>query len=750
MMKKAIAVFIVILTVLFCFPVTVFAVNNSSHINHKTHLQGLVTDENCETDFCGEFYCETCGKTYLAPVTYKDLGMPIINIEGSLEGMSKDKKKNVVISYSSESLSFTSDATLKWQGNTSINYPKKNYSLALLKSDGSKNKIKIVSEWGKQSKYCLKANWVDASQARNIVSGKILSQVIHSRNKDDELNELNNGGAVDGFPVTMYLNGKFLGLYTFNIPKDKWMFDMDDESKYQALLFGGRWSDSTALQKEISDTTNWEADCWDIEYCSTEDDEEIGEVWAFESMNNFIRFLINNDGEAFKRTIKYYTDVDRAIDTFIYVYFISAYDCLSKNMIWATYNGTRWIPCLYDMDGSWGLKWDGSVSYSPSGPNLSGSKNLLFQRLIDNYYDEIKARYIELRNSVLNVPNICKTFSGFFNKIPDFVYEADFEKWQDIPSQTTNNYAQIKKYATDRIYYLDKFFKVSITEPGYNININCPHGDVYIYNVDGNPELNNSTVSINPETGVPAVDGSGQVTFSVKPQDEYNIINSVIIAGKNSGMTVEADSEKINTYHINNITDNITVLVKFKKSQSFVSLSPAESSTTVVDVQNRCISGIAPKLNNLKKFAATTENDLDILYGDELLGTGTTVYITENGDIVDTYKILLYGDVDGDARCDANDALIVNMLINGMLTREQVGEIAYRAADCNHDGVVDDKDYSLLVSAGLMLETISQTEDTENLLIQSEENIQTEILSLPDIFIRLLKVFFSFFINLYR
>ena len=42
---------------------------------------------------------------------------------------------------------------------------------------------------------------------------------------------------IDGYPVEIYINGEFLGLYTWNIPKDKWTFNMTgDENTREALL----------------------------------------------------------------------------------------------------------------------------------------------------------------------------------------------------------------------------------------------------------------------------------------------------------------------------------------------------------------------------------------------------------------------------------------------------------------------------------------------------------------------------------
>lgn len=71
------------------------------HSGHITSLKEILTGTDCATDFCGRFYCEDCRETYYAPITCDDIGIPIVNIKGSLDGISKDVKVNVNIDYSS-------------------------------------------------------------------------------------------------------------------------------------------------------------------------------------------------------------------------------------------------------------------------------------------------------------------------------------------------------------------------------------------------------------------------------------------------------------------------------------------------------------------------------------------------------------------------------------------------------------------------------------------------------------------------
>ncbi len=91
------------------------------------------------------------------------------------------------------------------------------------------------------------------------------------------------------------------------------------------------------------------------------------------------------------------------------------------------------------------------------------------------------------------------------------------------------------------------------------------------------------------------------------------------------------------------------------------------------------------------------------------LGTGSKAIITDGADIIGEYTVVIFGDIDGNGWYDANDAFLVKMLVSGLLTREVVGEAVYKAADCNHDGAVDELDVQLLERASVLLDNVNQS-----------------------------------------
>lgn len=171
----------------------------------KPHTKGsyikLTTDSIENVANPGVFECAVCHEEYYDTVTHEDIDIPILSITGDLSGISKNNKKQIIATYTDDNQSFEYNATLKLQGASSIAYPKKNYNIQFFKDDTykSKQKVQLVESWGKQNKYTLKANYVDFSEMRNVISGKIYGDIVHSRSIDDEYNALTNGGAIDGY-----------------------------------------------------------------------------------------------------------------------------------------------------------------------------------------------------------------------------------------------------------------------------------------------------------------------------------------------------------------------------------------------------------------------------------------------------------------------------------------------------------------------------------------------------------------------
>jgi len=371
---------------------------------------------------------------------------------------------------------FEGYATMKFQGQTSRKYPKKNYNVKFYKDAelDKKNKVVLNEAWGKQNKYCLKANWTDFGHSRNLLAGRLWGQMVSTRADVEPLLMASaNKGAMDGFPVIVYLNDNYWGMYTLNTAKDEWAFNMDD-NEGEGIMY---MSKSNDWSKHVTETMT---EPWEIEYNATEDD---GAEWMLNSFNSLID-LVNNKNSlsngAWKEQIATKLDVNAVVDWMIFSTSINAWDNYCHNTLFATYDGKVWMPCMYDLDQTFGKQNNSSATlFNPTDyiPYFEGdtikinayahtnfvNKDPLWTKFYELYRPQLHARYIELRQSVLTAANITQMFTNWTSAIPQAIRDADYEKWPaqyyasfyNKMGELNNKYVT---YITNRLVALDAFY----------------------------------------------------------------------------------------------------------------------------------------------------------------------------------------------------------------------------------------------------------------------------------------------------
>lgn len=386
-------------------------------------------------------------------------------------GPLQQTKDEAVVSfrYISKTEDISGYAEIKAQGNSSMSYPKKNQTVKLFKDAECTEKLKVdFKGWGKQNKFCFKANWIDLTHARNVVSARLWADVVKSRANYAELPELlrttPNQGAMDGFPIKVYANGVYQGRYTLNIPKDKWAFNMDDDLDNHCVLCGENYASGCFRATANINESDWTDEIHDTVPTS------IKTRW-----NEVIRFVMNSTDDDFKANLGNYFDVDSLIDYHLFGLATCGFDAYGKNQLYLTYDGQKWIASMYDMDSTWGLYWNGSKFVSTDYPrksyedyvsgdaSCSGEGNLLYNRLESLFYEELQARWAELRSGVLSIDNIINRFERFTDIAPSELVKEDYAsttgggKFMGIPSQSTNNIQQIRAYANARLVWTDNY-----------------------------------------------------------------------------------------------------------------------------------------------------------------------------------------------------------------------------------------------------------------------------------------------------
>ena len=384
--------------------------------------------------------------------------LPVVYITGEIPTAKKYVKGE--IEYISKTSKFKAYTYIKLQGNSSLQYPKKNFTIKLYKNEARTIKAnKEFKNWGAHNNFVLKADYIDILHARNVVSAKLWSKVVQSRSDYDMLpdgikNSPNNG-VIDGFPIKVYINGEYCGLYCWTIPKCDWMVGMDSSNVNHALL-SAEFNDNGDIAYKLN-PCNFNA-LWDGS--SNYFDVEIGtnDTTLVSSLNTVISAVMNSD----QTTLEQVLDIKGAIDYFIFQTVILGTDGLAKNMLLATYDMTKWYLCPYDMDATFDLDWEGDIldiydripPYYPYNNRYSS----LLTGILEGYNNEYKARYFELRKSILSYSSIINEFEKYIAIYGEDIYIQDTINFPAIPSVSVNTLNSLRTFVKNRLNFLDDDF----------------------------------------------------------------------------------------------------------------------------------------------------------------------------------------------------------------------------------------------------------------------------------------------------
>lgn len=388
--------------------------------------------------------------------------IPKIFINGTIPTTKNDALAE--LTYISKTFTFHSYITIKCQGTSSMKYPKKNFTVKLFSDVERSQKMKLnFKDWGEQNKFCLKANWIDLSHARNVVSARLWGDIVKSRDNYNSLPELlcasPNHGAIDGFPIKVYANGIYQGRYTWNIPKDAWMTNMDDSLDSHCILCGENYDGGCFRSLPLIDGTDWSDEVHDV--CP----DSIKAKW-----NDVVDFVMNSTDDEFKANLGNYFDIHSLIDYHIFGIAMCGLDSYGKNQIYMTYDSDKWIASMYDLDSTWGLYWNGEtlVSHDYARTKFEDMTNgrqgnLLYERLEQNFYEELQNRWQVLKNDALSLDNIINRFERFTDITSSDLIKEDYASttangnYTGIPSVSKNNIQQIRNFAANRRAWTDSY-----------------------------------------------------------------------------------------------------------------------------------------------------------------------------------------------------------------------------------------------------------------------------------------------------
>lgn len=380
-------------------------------------------------------------------------GLKVLYLNGDTEGMSGDVKKNMSWSFDGNS----GTCTVKWQGSSSITFPKHNYSVSL------SNKTDWGSAWGRtkwgaQKKYVLKSCYNEFSHSVYMCSARLWGEIVQHRGESNVPAEMWNSlnyGAVDGFPVMLVINGEYVGLYTIMTHKEI-TTGVDATNGYYIIgqITDNHWALASSFSAHTSEE-NLKAEA-DFECVNSPDKEDLSDVVT--SINNCIDAVINA-GSNWQSDLANYLDANAAFDYYIFRALIGDGDGLTKNQGLVCYDGTKWIHTVYDLDTAFSGSGTGSNHEDPESNDWARYKkyNKVFNLIYTYSLEELKERYHDLRNSVLKESNVYNMFANYINDIPLGLYIQEAKLWPHVPNSSTQSLQQIANWYRLRCQWSDAY-----------------------------------------------------------------------------------------------------------------------------------------------------------------------------------------------------------------------------------------------------------------------------------------------------
>lgn len=415
---------------------------------------------------------------------------------------------------------FKKHAILNAQGNSSLNFIKKNVAIDFCDDEwiGDKTPNIRIGNWVPQDSFHMKAYYTDFFRGVGAVSYKLYDQIVRTRGNmydrpwkkalldmskigtttkslgnphvgDYEL--LTDTGArcfPDGFPVAVYLNGEFYGIFSFQLKKHRDNYHMnkstaehvhlDGTINYNILwngtivwgtgdngfevrnpknlyAIGGNKYDADIKQEEIAGED--EVNTW-ISAGQLPDGTVISSkikknlqmtakvkkyIQDFANSINVIKTAesiyntsskTEEDLKALKTVFEKYYDVENLIDYIIGSDLIKNSDGFSKNWQWFTYDGIKWWVGLYDCDMSFGGHSSGNQITPPLTYHVNTSDSIPTTYIIKYYKSELTERYKQLADlGIASAANIFELLQEWCMSIGTDFFKEEFKKWSNSP-----------------------------------------------------------------------------------------------------------------------------------------------------------------------------------------------------------------------------------------------------------------------------------------------------------------------------
>lgn len=193
-------------------------------------------------------------------------------------------------------------------------------------------------------------------------------------------------------------------------------------------------------------------------------------------------------------------------------------------------------------------------------------------------------------------------------------------------------------------------------------------------------------------------------TFSLKVKDNaaQEAVGRIFVPDNSSyyNAALEDASDASTYYKADGLVCTFNDAQVVAKTPVAPQLFAVEGTHTVVDNEAKTIYGFTNGVGSAEDILGCVYavGDDTVAQVDETsagCGTGTVIRLVQDGETVESYTVVFFGDATGDGVVDESDFLMID-LYNAMIVMPEDDSPEFLGMDCNRDGAVDESDLSLV------------------------------------------------------
>ncbi len=170
---------------------------------------------------------------------------------------------------------------------------------------------------------------------------------------------------------------------------------------------------------------------------------------------------------------------------------------------------------------------------------------------------------------------------------------------------------------------------------------------------------------------------------SATAKTDENVAGMLYFGTTTSGTTITSIPENVENIDIENASTSVAV------ENGTAQIVAKTGTTAVVDTTNKYIYGITPG-DSVENYFTVNNGTYALVESSQgsTNGTGAKIQVKNaGGDVVDTYTVIIFGDLNGDANVDGTDSQLIMQKVAGSSTLDIVQTMASNVnADANVDG----------------------------------------------------------------